>query len=60
MNRLLLKTFALIFLLNLVENILLLLFFGVDITIKQTLISVILFTVTLTTLLSQFKVVKEA
>jgi len=60
MNRLLLKTFALIFLLNLVENILLLLFFGVDITIKQTLISVILFTITLTTLLSQFKVVKEA
>lgn len=60
MNKNIIKVFVSIFLLNLLENMLLLYFFGVDVTVKQNLISIFLFTITLTVVLNQLKIVKEA
>ena len=60
MNKNLIKLVVSIFLLNLAENLALLYFFGVDVTIKQNIISIILFTITLTVILNQLKVVKES
>ena len=59
MNKNLIKVFVSIFVLNLLENVLLLVFFGVDVAVKQTFISILLFTLTLTVILNQLKIVKE-
>jgi len=58
MNMNVIKTAIAIFGLNLVENLLILLFFGVPLD-KNAFISVLLFTLTLTALLNHLKVLKK-
>lgn len=53
----LIKTFLAIAGLNLIENLILLLFFGVDIT-KKTFLGALVFTIVLTLILNKLKVLE--
>jgi len=54
----LLKTMAIIFIVDLISNIVLLLFFGIAIN-QQTIIGALIFTVILTLILKQSGILKE-